>query len=73
MDNIRKYTDESLMPMGKHKGEKLANVPAQHLLWLYDQTWFDKSSLLGIYIQENKLVLEQEKKTANRNWKNLNR
>lgn len=28
--------DESIMPFGKHKGEKLANVPADYLLWLYD-------------------------------------
>lgn len=28
-------TDDSLMPFGKYKGEKLANVPAAYLLWLY--------------------------------------
>lgn len=28
--------DNSLMPFGRHKGEKLANVPAAYLLWLYD-------------------------------------
>lgn len=32
-----KLTDESLMPFGKHKGEKMANVPASYLLWLYDE------------------------------------
>ena len=26
-------TDDSVMPWGKHKGEKLANVPAAYLLW----------------------------------------
>jgi uncharacterized protein (DUF3820 family) len=26
-------TDESLMPWGKHKGEKMANVPPEYLLW----------------------------------------
>jgi uncharacterized protein (DUF3820 family) len=30
-------TDESIMPFGKHKGEKLANVPPEYLLWLYDE------------------------------------
>lgn len=30
-------TDESIMPFGKHKGEKLANVPPSYLLWLYDE------------------------------------
>ena len=32
-----KLTDGSLMPFGKHKGEKMANVPASYLLWLYDE------------------------------------
>ena len=30
-------TDESIMPFGKYKGEKLANIPAEYLLWLYDE------------------------------------
>jgi uncharacterized protein (DUF3820 family) len=29
-------TDESIMPFGKHKGEKMANIPPDYLLWLYD-------------------------------------
>jgi uncharacterized protein (DUF3820 family) len=29
-------TDESMMPFGKHKGEKMANVPPDYLLWIYD-------------------------------------
>ena len=29
-------TDNSLMPYGKHKGTKMGNVPADYLLWLYD-------------------------------------
>lgn len=29
-------TDESIMPFGKHKGKKMANVPASYLLWLYE-------------------------------------
>lgn len=28
--------DESIMPFGKHKGEKMANVPPDYLLWIYD-------------------------------------
>ncbi len=30
-------TDESIMPFGRHKGEKLASVPPEYLLWLYDE------------------------------------
>jgi uncharacterized protein (DUF3820 family) len=29
--------DNSLMPFGAHKGKKLANVPAQYLLWLHKE------------------------------------
>jgi uncharacterized protein (DUF3820 family) len=28
--------DESIMPFGKYKGEKMANVPPDYLLWIYD-------------------------------------
>lgn len=30
-------TDNSNMPFGKHKGKKMANVPAFYLLWLYNE------------------------------------
>jgi uncharacterized protein (DUF3820 family) len=30
-------TDESIMLFGKYKGEKLANVPASYLLWLFNE------------------------------------
>ena len=33
-----KFTDESVMPFGKHKGKKMANVPAQYLLWIWENT-----------------------------------
>jgi uncharacterized protein (DUF3820 family) len=29
-------TDESPMPFGKFKGQKLIEVPARYLLWLYE-------------------------------------
>lgn len=29
-------TDQSPMPYGKHQGTAMANVPAQYLLWLYE-------------------------------------
>ncbi|WPU91842.1 DUF3820 family protein [Mucilaginibacter sabulilitoris] len=29
------YTDNTLMPWGKHKGVALANVPDDYLKWLY--------------------------------------
>lgn len=30
--------DTDLMPFGKHKGEKMANVPASWLVWFWDET-----------------------------------
>jgi len=51
-------TDETIMPFGKHKGEKLANVPPDYLLWLYDN---DKCFAdLKQYITENLDVLRAE-------------
>ncbi len=51
-------TDESKMPWGKHKGEMMINVPAQYLLWLYDN---NKCSLeIREYINKNMEVLLKE-------------
>lgn len=50
--------DNSPMPFGKHKGVKMANVPASYLLWLYDN---DKcSSCVKEYIEDNLDVLRIE-------------
>lgn len=53
-----KISDESLMPFGKHKGEKMANVPADYLLWLYEN-----SKVYGEvkeYIKDNLEVIKAE-------------
>lgn len=52
------------MPFGKHKGEKLANVPASYLLWAFDNLQLNDN--LKKYIRENKDALEQEKKRTDR-------
>lgn len=51
--------DNTPMPFGEHKGEKLANVPADYLIWLYR-----KGTIIGLmrYIEENEDVLLQESK-----------
>ena len=33
----QEYTDETLMPWGKYKGEKLANIPAWYLLGIKER------------------------------------
>ena len=59
-------TDTSLMPFGKFEGERMANVPADYLLWLYKKNQqartYGKLKAVMDYIEENKEVLEQEVK-----------
>lgn len=58
--NMIHFTDQSLMPYGKYKGQKMANVPADYLIWLLDN---DKcSGDVKKYIQDNKSFLELESK-----------
>lgn len=51
-------TDESLMPWGKHKGEKMANIPPSYLLWLLDNN--KCGGEVKKYIEENKETLVKE-------------
>lgn len=51
-------SDESLMPFGEHKGEKMANVPAAYLIWLYENN--KCSADVREYIEANLDVLKQE-------------
>jgi uncharacterized protein (DUF3820 family) len=52
--------DESPMPYGKYKGEKMANVPANYLLWMfYNQKC---NYLVSTYVQENLDVLKLQAK-----------
>ena len=53
-----RLTEESPMPFGKYKGEKMQDVPALYLLWLYEN---DKcSGYVKQYIQDNQDVLIKE-------------
>lgn len=45
------FTDRTLMPFGKYKGEMLANVPDSYLLWLYNEN--RAHGLLKAYIEDN--------------------
>lgn len=52
--------DNSEMPYGKYKGEKLINVPRYYLVWLYGKIneksrihWKLTDKLLHKYINEN--------------------
>lgn len=51
-------TDESIMPIGKYKGEKMANVPPKYLLWMYENT--NIYGELREYIKDNLDVIKSE-------------
>lgn len=53
-------TDESIMPFGIHKGKRLIDVPAQYLIWLYDNN--KCSGPLKDYIEDNMDALKKEVK-----------
>lgn len=46
------------MPYGKHKGTAMANVPAQYLMWLYDNNKCTPD--VREYIADNIDVLRKE-------------
>ncbi len=51
-------TDQDEMPFGKHKGEKMENVPASYLLWLRDQNC--SHTAVRSYIEDNMAALVKE-------------
>jgi len=50
--------DNSLMPIGKYKGEKMANVPPDYLLWLYENG--NIYGGLKQYIKDNLDIIKAE-------------
>ena len=51
-------TDDSIITFGKHKGQKLANVPPEYLLWLYENG--NIYGELKAYIADNLEVIKSE-------------
>jgi len=60
-------TDESLMPWGKYKGDKMINVPASYLLWLYDME--KVYGEVKEYIKDNLEVLQFQVKQNQNDYK----
>lgn len=52
--------DSSPMPFGKYKDKKMANVPAEYLLWLFYQPWAGSWPDVLEYIRENLDVIKHE-------------
>lgn len=50
--------DDSLMPSGKHKGTKMIDVPAEHLLYIYENMNIRED--VKKYIQSNLDVIKQQ-------------
>ena len=50
--------DNSQMPFGKYQGEKMINVPANYLMWLYNENKCNKE--VREYIEDNLDVLQEE-------------
>jgi hypothetical protein len=50
------FTDNTLMPFGKHKGKKISHIPDEYLLWLWGELELKCSSFarpLKDYLDEN--------------------
>ena len=54
--------DDSIMSWGKYKGTKLGNVPAEYLMWLYDNDKCNKA--VKDYIEDNLDVIRVEIKRS---------
>jgi len=57
---MEKFDDNSIMPFGQYKGRKMANVPASHLLYLYENCKIYGG--VKQYIIDNLDVLKSETK-----------
>jgi len=58
---ITTLTDDSLMPWGIYKGQKMANVPAHYLLWVRNNMkWGGKIMPVINYTTDNLEILQKE-------------
>jgi uncharacterized protein (DUF3820 family) len=56
--------DDSIMPFGIHKGKKMANVPDEYLLYLYENSQIYGE--LKEYIKENLGVIKSQIELKNK-------
>lgn len=47
--NVHKLDDDSIMPFGKHKGQRLGEVPDHYWRWFLQQEWCDQHQDLVEY------------------------
>lgn len=48
------------MTFGKHRGERISEVPASYLLWLYDEGNIENYPEVLEYVENNKEILKKE-------------
>lgn len=53
--------DNFIMPFGAYEGEKIGNIPAKYLLWIYGNLKHLRSDI-KTYIDDNRDALEKELK-----------
>lgn len=58
LSTLEVLTDKSPMPWGKHKGTAMANVPANYLIWCYENNKCDGP--VKVYIEDNLELLKKE-------------
>lgn len=58
-------TDETVMPFGQHRGKKLANVPAEYLIFMYDEGRLNSNPEIKGYVKENYDILYSETEHEN--------
>lgn len=68
---IEKLTDNDPMPFGKYQGQKMANVPANYLLYLWEQNQFRymNGKRVKDYIERNLEAIKKEQADNLRNGK----
>lgn len=64
MKTQKRLEDNDLMPFGKHKGKKMKDVPADYLIWIYENLdWLAaRYPRVDGYIHYNWNILELEVK-----------
>jgi uncharacterized protein (DUF3820 family) len=55
---VSNLTDKSKMPFGKYEGVEMVNVPAEYLLWIFENNKCSKE--VAFYIKENLESLKLE-------------
>lgn len=57
-----KFTDQTPMPWGEHKGTPMKDVPSSYLLWLFKQPWIRDWPDVHAYLVANQdaLLAEEE-------------